>query len=87
MNNSTTATNILATISSKDTKLGDLRKIANTIKKDHKLALELWSSKQYLAQQLAILIMNKKLLTPEVINQLIQDIEQQNTAAQLQLID
>lgn len=77
----------MATISSKDTKLRDLRKIANTIKKDHELALELWSSKQYLAQQLAILIMDKKLLTPEVINQLIQDIEQQNTAAQLQLID
>lgn len=71
----------------KNTKLGDLRTIAKDIKKDHELALELWSTKNYFAKQLAILIMDKKLLTQEVINQLDNDIQHHNNAEKLQLID
>lgn len=43
-----------------DTKLGDLRKIAKEIKKDHDLALELWESEEFKPRLLAILIMDKK---------------------------
>jgi len=74
-------------INDKKTKLGDLRKIANIIKKDHELALELWSTKGYLARQLAILLMDKKLLSEEIIDGLVSDIEQHREDEKLQLID
>ena len=51
-----------------NTKLGDSRKIAKEIKKDHELALELWSTGEFMPRQLAILIMDKKLLSQEVID-------------------
>lgn len=79
--------NILNQISGEATKLGDLRKIASEIKKDHKLAMELWSSTLFFARQLAILIMDKKLLTGEVIDQLITDIDQHSEKERLQLTD
>ena len=44
----------------KKSKLGDIRKLAKELKMDHDLALELWSKKEYLPRQLAILIMDKK---------------------------
>ncbi len=84
---SSKATTILSQISDKTTKLGDLRKIANEIKKDHQLAMELWSTKKYLAKQLAILIMDKKLLSQELINQLDSTIQEHPKDEKLQLID
>src|SRR5690606_254908 len=84
---SSKAENILTQISNKQTKLGDLRKIANGIKKDHELAMELWSTEHFLARQLAILIMDKKQLTQEIIDNLDSDIKQHNKEEKLQLID
>ena len=86
MKNLTKAELILRQIGD-NTKLRDLRKIANDIKKDHELALDLWSSKQFLARQLAILIMDKKLLTPEFIDQFDKDIMQHKENERMQLID
>lgn len=74
-------------LKSNQTKLGDLRKIAATIKKDHSLALELWNTQNYFAQQLSILIMDKKLLTQEIIDSLCNDMEQHAGLEKLQLID
>lgn len=71
---SSKAENILSQIDSK-TKLGDLRKIAKVIKKDHELAMELWSSEEYLPRLLAILIMDKKLLSQDVLNKLDKDMQ------------
>lgn len=59
----------------KDTKLGNLRKIAKDIKKDHELAMELWSTGEFLPRLLATLIMDKKFLTQEVLNELDQDMQ------------
>lgn len=87
MERSLKAKNILNQISDKTTKLGDLRKIAAEIKKDHVVAMELWSTEQYLARQLAILIMDKKLLSQEVIDNLDRDIAQHNEDEKIQLID
>lgn len=81
------AENIFAQISDKNTKLGDLRKIAKKIKIDHKLAMELWSSGVFFARQLALLIMDKKLLTDEGIDKLVADIEHHSEKERLQLID
>ncbi|MBC1475423.1 DNA alkylation repair protein [Listeria grandensis] len=65
---------ILAQINDQ-TKLGDLRKIAKDIKKDHELAMELWSSEAFLPRLLAILIMDKKLLTQDILNKLDKDMQ------------
>jgi 3-methyladenine DNA glycosylase AlkD len=78
--------NIYTQIDSK-TKLGDLRTIAKDIKKDHDLAMELWASGEYLPRQLAILIMDKKLLSPELIDNLVKDIQNHNEEERNQLID
>lgn len=83
---SSKAENILSRINDK-TKLGDLRKIANDIKKDHDLAMELWATGKYLARQLAILIMDKKLLSQEFINKLDQDIKRHKENERNPLID
>ncbi len=81
------AKDIFDQINTEITKLGDLRTIAKEIKKDHELAMELWSTESYFARQLAILIMDKKLLSQEVINQLDQDINKHCEDEKLQLID
>lgn len=70
-----------------NTKLGDLRKIAATIKKDHELAMELWSMRQFLPRLLSILIMDSKLLTQEVIDTLGKDMEDHFFEERTQLID
>ncbi len=86
MNLSSKAENICAQIN-KETKLGDLRKIAKEIKKDHLLALELWSICEYLLRQLAILIMDPKLLSQEVIDKLDLDMQTHESEEKLQLMD
>lgn len=70
-----------------DTKLGDLRKIAKQIKKDHDLAMELWASEQHKARLLAILIMDKKELTEEQVNQLTEEMDIHSTDDQNNLMD
>ncbi|WP_042221862.1 DNA alkylation repair protein [Oceanobacillus manasiensis] len=77
---------ILSQINSK-TKLGDLRKIAKDIKKDHELAMELWSTEAYLPRLLAILIMDKKLLSEDVLNQLDKDMQKHTFEEANNLID
>lgn len=66
---------IYTQINQESTKLGDLRKIAKEIKKDHELALQLWSTSEFMPRQLAILIMDTKLLSQERIDQLAKDIQ------------
>jgi hypothetical protein len=87
MNRSQKAEAIYSQISSPDTKLGDLRKIAKEIKKDHALAMELWSTEGFKSRQLAILIMDKKLLSQDVIDQLDQDMQQHDFDERNQLAD
>ncbi len=83
---SSKAENILRQMDDK-TKLGDLRKMAGEIKKDHDLAMELWATEKYLARQLAILIMDKKHLSQEFIDTLDKDIKSHKEDERNQLID
>jgi len=78
--------NILNQINSK-TKLGDLRKIAKDIKKDHELAMELWSTGKFLPRQLAILIMDNKFLSQDLINKLDKDMKAHSFDERNQLVD
>src|SRR5688572_21651875 len=86
MEPSSKAENIVNQIDEK-TKLGDLRIIAKDIKMDHDSGMELWASGKYLARQLAILIMDKKQLSQELIDKLVKDIEQHKEDERNQLID
>src|SRR5688500_186956 len=83
---SSKAEKILDQIKSK-TKLGDIRKIAKDIKKDHQLAMELWSTRKFLPRQLAILIMDNKLLSQDLINKLDKDIQEHLYDERNQLMD
>ena len=84
---STKAQNIYSKISKDTPKLSDLRKIAKEIKKDHDLAMELWSTGEHFPRLLAILIMDNKLLTQEVINQLATDMTRHDYDQRNQLAD
>ncbi|TKC04283.1 DNA alkylation repair protein [Pedobacter frigoris] len=86
MQYSSKAEQLLEQINSK-TKLGDLRKLAKEIKMDHALAIELWSSGDFLPRQLAILIMDNKVLTQEVIDKLDRDIQEHPLNERNQLTD
>ncbi len=60
-------------------KSGDLKKMAKAIKKDHDLAIELWSTQNFYARMLSVLIMDKKLLSQEYIDTLVDDLMVHNT--------
>lgn len=74
LNLSSQANDILLQIE-RNTMLGNLRKIAKEIKKDHELAMELWSTAAFLPRLLAILIMDKNLLSEKDINALTEDMQ------------
>lgn len=74
-------------IDTQTTKLGDLRKMAKELKVDHDLAMELWSTKEFLPRQLAILLMNNKILNQELIEKLDQDIQKHVFEERIHLID
>ena len=75
MHRSTEAQNILTQVNTASTKMGDLKHIAKTVKINHELALDLWSSGAYLPRLLAVLIMDKKKLTQELIDALDNDLQ------------
>lgn len=70
MNLSSEAQKIYSQINADSTKLGDLKKIAGEIRKDHELAMELWSTAEYFPRLMATLIMDKKLLSQDLIDEL-----------------
>lgn len=83
---STKAEKILHQINTK-TNLGDLRKIAKNIKTDHDLAMELWSTGQFHPRLLAILIMDNKVVSQDLINKLDKDMQTHPYDEQNQLMD
>lgn len=87
MTETATYTEILSRLSGDDVKMGDIKKIAKEIKKDHALALELWASQQFHARMLAVLIMDKKLIDQPLIDQLVADLETHNLDEQQRIID
>lgn len=83
---SSIADNVLNQVN-RDTKLGELRKIAKNIKTDHELAFELWSSEEYMPRLLAILIMDKKLLSQDVLDKLDTDMQMHTEEERNNLMD
>lgn len=75
MNLSAKVREVYDKVSPEGTKRGDIKKIAKAIKKDQALAMELWSTGEFRSRQLAVLIMDKKLLTQAFIDQLDKDMQ------------
>lgn len=74
-------------LSSPSLKMGDLKKHGQLIKKDHPLALELWSTGDFHPRLLATLIFDKKLLTEEVIHTLTDDMQKHEAKERDNLAD
>ena len=81
------AKKLVAEITKGNLKLGDLKKRGTEIKKDHDLAMELWSTGEYYPRLLATLIFDKKLLAENVIDQLASDMLRHDAEQRSQLAD
>ena len=68
-------------------KMGDLKKIAKEIKRDHDLAMELWDTGEYYPRMLAVLIMDKKLLSEELVDQLDKDLQKHDLDSRVRIAD
>ena len=66
-------------------KMGDIKKQAKVIKRDHDVAMELWQTQAFYPRMLATLILDKKQLTQDVIDQLAEDMLQHEVAQRNQL--
>lgn len=64
---------IISELSQENVKMGDIKKIAKEIKRDHELGMKLWVTGELNPRLLAILILDKKQLTQELIDQLAAD--------------
>ena len=78
---------LLSQLSADNIKLGDLKKIAKEIKKDHDLAMELWASEKLQPRMLAVLILDKNQLTQEIINQMVDDLQSHEMDERVQIVD
>ncbi len=87
MSVSTQVKQVLSQITAADTKLGDLKKLAAKIKRDHELASELWKTKQYFPRMLAVLILDKAQLSEKDIQNLATDMLQHEESECTQLAD
>ncbi len=77
---------ILTTLA-ETTKLGDIKKMAKVIKKDHDFAMELWSSTDFHQRMLAVLIMDKTRLDSESLDNLVDGLSDQSPEERDQIAD
>ena len=78
---------LLARLGTVTIKLGDLKKIAREIKKDHGLAMDLWASGDLYPRMLAVLIMDRKALTREGLSRLAEDLLTNEEDDRVQIAD
>lgn len=57
-------------------RMGEIKKLATSIRKDHDLAMELWGAGGYTPRLVAVLIMDKALMDEPFIESLAADLEQ-----------
>ncbi|MFQ3250809.1 MAG: 3-methyladenine DNA glycosylase AlkD [Glaciecola sp.] len=81
------AEEIITSFTTAPPKLGDIKKLAKNIKKDHCLGIELWETKKHFPRLLAILIFDKAQLNEETILKLTDDIRSQNKEERYQLLE
>lgn len=82
-----TTNDLLTALNEETTKLGDIKKLAKEIKRDHGLAMELWASGAFRPRMLAVLIMDKKLLTQDVLDAVAEDLTGHEVDERNQIVD
>lgn len=87
MTRSAQANDLIEDLTKRDLKLGDLRALGKEIKRDHELAMELWTAGGYYPRLLSILIFDPKRLAEEDIDRLAADIAGHEQAERSQLAD
>lgn len=83
----TKARQIAADVSRDGTKFGDIKKQGKAIKKDHELAVQLWSLGGYHPRLLSTLIFDKLRLSQDVIDELAADMLDHPKKERVQLAD
>lgn len=83
----TSTQDLLSRLSVDSMKLGDIKKMAKAIKKDHDLAMALWASEGFYPRMLSVLIMDKRQLTQDVIDRLAEDLQIHDTDQRQQIVD
>ena len=78
---------LLSQLSADTIKLGDIKKMAKEIKKDHELAIKLWACGDFYPRMLAVLIMDKKELSQALIGRLAEDLQNNELDDRLQVAD
>ncbi len=78
---------ILPQLSGDDVKLGDLKKMAKEIKRDHDLAMQLWATQEVHPRMMATLIFDTKLITQEFIDELIVDLDVHGSGDRLKIAE
>lgn len=81
------AKKLVSEITGGTAKFGDIKKRGKEIKKDHDLAMELWSTGKYFPRLLSTLIFDKKLLIQTAIDELAADICEHDEKERNQLTD
>ena len=81
------AKKLVAEVTRGNPKLGDLKQRGKEIKKDHDLAMELWTTGEFYPRLLSTLIFDPKLLTAHVIDQLATDMRQHDAEERNHLAD
>ncbi len=84
---SAAAKTIASELNAEGTKLGDIKKRGKAIKKDHKLAMELWATGNFHPRLLSTLILDKALLTQDLLDALAADMLKHDEAERNQLSD
>ncbi len=87
MSSHTSYQDLLSRLNADTTKLGDIKKIAKEIKRDHDLALKLWANGDFRPRMLAVLIMDKKQLTQDLMDRLADDLRMNEMDERLQIAD
>ncbi len=78
---------LLSQLGTDNLKLGDLKKMAKEIRKDHELAMALWASGAFYARLLAVLILDKNQLNQRVIDRMVDELQQHELEERLQIVD
>lgn len=87
MSHGYSAADLLSKFGEEGVKLGDLKKMAKEIKRDHELAVELWKDGGFRPRMLAVLIMDKRLLSQEVLDGLAHDLASNEPGEREQIAD
>lgn len=87
MSNTLSLETLLSQLSADNVKMGELKKLAKEIKKDHDLAMSLWASGQFYPRMLAVLILDKNQLDQGGLNQMMDDLQSQESDQRLQIVD